>query len=385
MKKSFPLLFTLVAASYSASVYSYDDAYHVLSSRIDIIQGAEIYGNGQMQSIVRVRYELDKDVTMESITLKEFGTGAELASIGWESSVTDKGFDHNIGRVTRHSHTQAAFKSNEKHKNIYVSTENKNSNLNVCYDIETTKNSVQSTHSTCFDDDVYNGTVNIFSRRPPYYSGSDFQFIKDSAINTVEKVSILSYYVLKNGFSIPSGTSFKLKKKVVLKIPNVSADETSDFEINLHENTSIALRKFNQFSGILSSRSSAYLYKVEPSKKYKLTMYDYYNYHVYNIGDRIDVPFESRNEIESPVHILVNRLFQTAVYHQSYLCIDPYPTYPKESYVCRNQLDGKSNTITKKKIAADPVGKSHEEILIDNYGTEHPITIRVGDDHAPTL
>ncbi len=383
MKKSFPLLFTLVAASYSASVYSYNDAYHVLSSRIDIVQGAEIYGNGQMQSVVRVRYELDKDVTMTSITLKEFGTGEELASSGWESSEIDKGFDHNIGRATKHSHTQAALKNNEKYKNIYVSTKKKNSNLNVCYDIKTTKNNVESTHSTCFNDDIYNGTVNIFSRRPPYYSGSDFQFIKDRAINIVEKVSVLTYYVLKNGFSIPPGTSFKSKQKVVLKGSNALVGEEEN--IALHENTSIASRKFNQYSLTSYVRASAYLYKVEPNRKYKLTMYDYFKTAPKNIGEYIEVPFQSRNEIESPVHILVNRLYSTAVYHQSDLCIDSYLTYPQEPYVCRNQIDGKSNKITKAQIASDPIETSHKETLIDNYGTEHPITIRVGDDHAPTL
>ena len=384
MKKSFPLFFTLVAASYSASVYSYDDAYHVLSSRIDIIQGAEIYGNGQMQSIVRVRYELDKDVTMESITLKEFGTGAELASIGWESSVTDKGFDHNIGRVTRHSHTQAVIKNNEKYENKYISTNKKNSNLNVCYEIKTTKSSVQSMHSTCFDDDVYNGTVNIFSRRPPYYSGTDFQFIKDSSINIVERISILTYYVLKNGFGIPSGTSFKSKPKVGLESSNTSGDEET--VIALHQNTSAGLRKFNQTATGTFARSSGYLYRLEANKKYKFTMYDYYNTSSSGtVGVYMEVPFQSRTEIESPLHVLVNRLYNSAIYHKVSVCKDDYPATASWPFKCRNQTNGTAHDISKGEIKKDAMEISYEEVLIDNYGTEHPIKIRVGDDHAPTL
>ena len=370
MKKSFPLLFTLVAASYSASVYSYDDAYHVLSSRIDIIQGAEIYGNGQMQSIVRVRYELDKDVTMESITLKEFGTGAELASIGWESSVTDKGFDHNIGRVTRHNHTQAALKSNEEHKNIYVSTEKKNSNLNVCYEIKTTKKNVENTYSTCLDDDMYNGSVNIFSRRPVHYSGAEFYFSKEQTFIIHSEAYFTYYYTLKKTRNLPDGMSFKLK----------ATNEAigSSNTIYLHAENHAAARKYDP---LYTKFNSVYVYIWMPSKQNDLNI----TYPNYKNATTVIRRIESYDENYSPLHVIVSELISSTAYYKKSMCYQKEAGYMTD-YTCLDQTTKQWLPLIAWWLLQDSVKeKVSKQILIDNYGTEHQINIILDDNGKPMI
>ena len=370
MKKSFPLFFTLVAASYSASVYSYNDAYHVLSSRIDIVQGAEIYGNGKMQSLVRVRYELDKDVTLTSITLKEFGTGVELASVGWENSDTDNGFDHNIGRSRKHSHTQAVLNNNEQYKNKYILTSKKNANINICYDIKTTKNNVESTYSTCFDEGIDHGSVNIFSRRPVHYSGSDFYFSNEKILLEYYREFVTYYYTLRKAKSIPDGMNFKRKKK--------DGEVTLGSPIILKGSNYAAARKYNQND--VNKNHSAYVHLWRPDRNDELRMSpssavttDFY----------IKKTITSYDEKYSPVHIIVSELNNSTVYYNNSICYQFIPGF-NQTYTCRDQDTYERLQNIEWKPVQESLGeKVSSQILIDNYGTEHQINIRLDEDGKP--
>lgn len=187
---------------------------HVRSASIDVVQGNSIYANNNMQSHLRVRYKLRDNIKVTKVTLKEFGSNEELSTIGWNVTETDSGFDHNIGSNSRHteSHLLKDAQVEKNYKNIYVSTSRSNQGVNICFDIETSNITFEtSTYSTCEDEGIINGTAKIFAERPKKFYASDFRLSKINDFLYDKDDHEGALYIVTPEITIPRSIDFKLK------------------------------------------------------------------------------------------------------------------------------------------------------------------------------
>lgn len=161
---------------------------HVTNTAIYLEQGSVIYGNNQMQAVIRVQYRLAAKREFYEITLREFKTKQKIAPTnkfgeiiepdnpnssencnssvgryaqriklsrdlkGWTFSECDSGYDHNIGSTGRHfssSKTLLTSKSTLESKTYYLNSSVRKSWLTVCFDIQTVKKQDDAEDNIC--------------------------------------------------------------------------------------------------------------------------------------------------------------------------------------------------------------------------------------------
>lgn len=362
------LLIANISYSTATNIAARHPASQVRSAEINIVQGANIYGNGKMQSVLRVRYEFAPEVKLIKIELKEFGSGESLGKIGWKESDRDNGYDHNIG-VTRLKNTLQNI-TDENYKNIYVSTDKKNSWLQVCFDLTTQKENVTATYSTCQDEGIINGTAHLFSERPQTYYARDFIF-KETAylLNILPNDVDGMLYTLTLGNKIP--------RDIYFSVINFSYPDT-DF---LDDSTKSLLRYY--FHHLAADKDVSYIdtWLLKPDQDTKFEVFS-------AIEERVVTVIPSTFYPNAVMHIFNVKYRQKAYLSRNWRCKKSTFIEGKEQCIVPKQGGGQEIKQVDSKILTPYMKnvRNYKLTLEDNYGTQHPMTIFYGvGEHNKTL
>lgn len=321
-------------------------------------QGATIYANGNMQAVVRVNLSVAEGVTVTSTKLKEFGTGLDLGSLGYTVSETENSYWHYIN-----GSSSSSISSVGSDETLYISTRN-NQNINVCVEVNAELNGSSDMYTTCADNGIQNGTVNIASIVPPRYTNQDFDLsLKKIMMDEIHTKVVL--YTLKPGNSIPSNIDFTSPQFV----ENLTFWEDS--------------RKQFMHDYQLGEKISSYVgtYALRPDEKINIRILHSVAGREYL--DSTSEPGYVTKTIDAYQGIDASALILNVQYHaqdflvEEYRCDDEttnnFPiytcTHPNSAPLVYNQIACTLPALT---------DKSTQLELIDNYGTTHFVTFYYG-------
>lgn len=344
----------------------------IRSASIDLEQGEKIYGNGKMQSVVRVKYKLYDGAELVEIELREFGTNELLSRVGWDETATDSGFDHNIS-LSRNKYHHLV--KNVTSRLLYISTKRQNQAITICFNIKAKNGTEHSTYSSCDDEELINGTVNIMAIRTPKYTGVDFYvahlttfldiyYTSDPVTNDINGV----LYTIRKKDHLPNGLTFK--KVTSVSSPNVLIDSQLGFLSNY-------IMDWNTNS---PSYSSTHL--LQDNKKVTMKIPRRVQ-PIPDVGSDYDVVMLNGSDYKDELVLIAHITYFKGTFLLSL-------TKAVDSYRCEYtpndsgfvQCFGPEKfQYELSKFNKDAVWKTSNDILlIDNYGNEHTITISIDRD-----
>lgn len=368
----------------------------IKSAYIDVIQGQEIYANGKMQSVVRISVELKPGVSWdEQVSLFEVGTNQKLADVGWTESDTDNGFDHNIGSTTRAMNID----ENNNRKNIikYLSTTKPNTNIEICFEIETQKSKVKKKYTSCDKYGLDRGTAKIFAQRPYTYYASDFEFTqKQTAFKLQSNYDIPDVepkkkqqdikgeiYGLRLGMHMPRNLSFKLiNQDRLIKIK--SGTNRNESRIIVANSDKSVVRKYNIYEDEVKENmryQEAYIYDIQdadPITQQKTATFKFINYNKkegsvkeYQVEKKLFFKAGDENILD----ILNVTYYRDTFMYQKNRC---WNDKSKDKYQCRAYKKDLSSLDTEQKEFLKNSATLTDDLfyefqLQDNYGSEYTL------------
>lgn len=354
-------------------------------------QGSEIYGNGLMQSKIRIDYSLHDDVQLTLLRLKEYETGSLLSAIGWNESDTDNGYDHNIEYIGQSFNASSSqdpiveFRPVESKSNVnqykykYLSTSKSNAFLTLCVEATTKKGGETKTYSTCYDPGIYHGKATIYAHSPLKYYESDFKITDKievvlkmyGAHKEYEKYLLIAYTqsLVADNFTTRSKT-FKVLNRKVLTDPTFISGKSNESgnQYKKFEPPSSKQEKPEPYIGY----SGYYLYKQldrfgKPA--------DYINFEYYDPNSESDQSFLVRSYTpNSIVNILrvdyFKNAFMLAIDHAiNAWCEKNKKGITEDRYFLCSYIGRKGSYLKPHSIIYQFRDKAFMEILLeDNYG-----------------
>lgn len=352
-------------------------AANPLSAIISLHEGDVIFGNGKMQSKVSVKL-MNHSIQLDDyhITLKEYGTENDLAAMGWKVSEIDNGFDHSYKPLS--DRTQKMIRTNEDaYKVFYISTENVNSNIHICFTL-TEKKSKKVAYNTCRDHGFERGTIEIYSKRPYRFTIADFVETKKVEIFRVRYKKTKQTFDELNYLDEIVGYSFGIKPRssVPRDFKFKYVDEQTD-KFKMKRSNFVADRRY-AFARTSYSETPSYieLYFFETNPQHSSIDFSVYdiqgnkngNYKVFSTG------------AENILNILKVDYFNDSFMLDDMHCYDPEPSNFNEKYKCYKTTSSSSSyySAPKDDTTWDKMYNQYEVKikLQDNFGSEHTLLIQ---------
>ncbi len=393
MKKNITNLIYIIFIFNCCLAYASTPVSHIKSAVIEVTQGSQIYANGEMQAVVRVLVELREGATWnKNFKLYEFETRKTLDSLGWTVSEVDNGFDHNI--VESRNSIEEYNTSEKQYKIKYISTTNNNSNIKMCFEIETEKGEEKSTYSTCDTYGLDKGTAEIFAKRPYTYYASDFIFSQKQVAFSLKSNQLIpdtsvyqedikgEIYGLRTATHIPRNISFTLlNKEKVIEIKNIQSDINSQ-RITANSTKSV-VRKYNfQDKSTTSDKylgyQEAYLYNItglSPTTGRYSAIFRFINF---NMSSTKNYQVENKNFLKAGDGYIVD-ILDVSYYRTTFMINEDrcWHDTANKKYGCQAYKTDQTSTDTEHKTYPDttPLNENvfYQFNLQDNFGTKYSL------------
>lgn len=324
--------------------------------------GSVVYANGRMQVEVDLSYTLKPGVELKSAQLVDFSTNQPIAaSTGWTVSKTPNSFDKLIPSNRGDLHRVPYANTVVSH---YLSADRSSLSkvLFVCAKIETVRNNIPASYSTCAADG--HSIAQLSSIEPLHLTATDFKLTKEKSLRRTSTEFVDLYSIVKNTpelqdltFTIEDDMHPTPRAGFFLSATNSAIH---DYQITDHNSTFL----------------SSYFFEINHPKTIKLLP------PVSDTSSTVSYDFA----LTEPLKDAVARIIHVTLGRKTYLANELRCTYVNTTSVdkCRQ---AENSSVTEITVADRDTAMSKEVLtkallLTDNFGTRHTINLR--NDTAET-
>ncbi|MGF1684676.1 hypothetical protein [Photobacterium minamisatsumaniensis] len=156
----------------------------IKSLKITNTHDGKFYANGKMQTAVYVQYDLANGYEVEDIKLKRLYYRDDLEDYGWSSS---QELNEYKKQITDRKYNNQDYNISNNTEVFYISAElGSEYDLDICVELTAKKSSTKSIKSTC-DNETVNAYVALSAIPPFKYLPSDFELVRGSRFEPWEK------------------------------------------------------------------------------------------------------------------------------------------------------------------------------------------------------